>query len=101
MDRKSIAVVVACGILLALWVFVITPKYLIKPAAPTPTNEVTTAQSAAGTNTAAASGTNGAAPVTISSTNVAPQLEVNANTPEQLLVVSSQDGRYTFRSYGG
>jgi len=101
MDRKSIVVVVACGILLVLWVFVITPKYLIKPAPPTPTNAVATAQSAAGTNALAVTGTNGSAPITTSSTNAAPQLELNTNVAEQLVVVTNENARYTFTSYGG
>src|SRR6185312_10889329 len=93
MDRKSIAVVVGCGILLVLWMFVITPKYLTKPLPPEPTNTVTSAQ--------ATLGTNGAPAFTSSSTNVAPQLEVNTNTTEQLLVVTNENARYTFTSYGG
>ncbi len=108
MDRKSIAVVVGCGILLVLWVFVITPKYLTKPLPPEPTNVVNSAQSAVGTNEVAAAGTNGAPAITTASTTPAPQLEVNANTAEQLLVVTNenplytnQNARYTFTSYGG
>src|ERR1051325_1038693 len=106
MDRKSIAVVVACGIMLVLWVTVITPKYLIKPLPPSATNTVTSAPSAASTNGVATYGTNGAAPTTSSSS--APQLEVTANAPEQLLVVThenplntNENARYTFSSYGG
>jgi YidC/Oxa1 family membrane protein insertase len=101
MDRKSIAVVVGCGILLVLWVFVITPKYLTKPVPPEPTNTVNSAQTTLGTNGVATPGTNGTAAATTSSTNVAPQLEVNTNTSEQLLVVTNENARYTFTSYGG
>jgi len=101
MDRKSIAVVVGCGILLVLWMFVITPKYLTKPLPPEPTNTVTSAQATLGTNGVATAGTNGAPAFTSSSTNVAPQLEVNTNTTEQLLVVTNENARYTFTSYGG
>ena len=100
MDRKSIVVVVACGILLVLWVFVITPKYLIKPAPPAPTNQVNTAQSV-GTNPVAAAGTNGSATATAAATTTAPQLELNTNIPEQLLVMTNENARYTFTSYGG
>jgi YidC/Oxa1 family membrane protein insertase len=106
MDRKSIAVVVACGIMLVLWVTVITPKYLTKPLSPSATNTATSAQSATGTNGVAAPSTSGT-PVTTASTN-APQLEVTANAPEQLLVVThenplntNENARYTFSSYGG
>ena len=101
MDRKSIAVVVTCGILLVLWVFVIAPKYLTHPAPPEPTNTVNSAQTTLGTNGAVAVGTNGAPAIAASSTNVAPQLEVNTNTAEQLLVVTNENARYTFTSYGG
>ena len=100
MDRKSIAVVVTCGILLVLWVFVITPKYLTKPLPPEPTNAVNSAQSALGTN-ALASGSNSVPAPSNASTNAAPGLEVDANTPEQLLVVTNDNARYTFTSYGG
>ncbi len=102
MDRNSILVVVSCGVLLVLWVFVITPKYLTKPAPPKPTNELASAQSPTGTNAVAvAAGTNGAAPTVTASTNVAPQLEVNTNVAEQLEVITNENARYTFSSYGG
>jgi YidC/Oxa1 family membrane protein insertase len=100
MDRTSIAVVVSCIIALILWVFVIQPKYLApKPLPPGATNAVTSAQSPGGTNAVAGSNT-----VTASTTPGAtssPQLEVNTNTPEQLVVLTNENARYTFTSYGG
>jgi YidC/Oxa1 family membrane protein insertase len=102
MDRKSIAVVVTCGILLVLWVFVITPKYLTKPAPPS-ANTVTNG-AVQGTLT------NGsdvhqqlqeAVQMAGSMTRPAAQLEVNTNVAEQLLVITNQNARYTFSTYGG
>lgn len=100
MDRKSIIVVGACILLLVLWQFVIVPKYLPSKPAPMATNNVVTNGSVVGTLT------NGS--------NVSQQLEqavqtagsmtqplVNTNVPEQLLVISNEDARYTFTSYGG
>ena len=96
MDRKSIAVIVACIIALILWQFVIVPKYLPpKPLPSAATNAVNSAQSLGGTNTV--SGSNAAVTTTASS----PQLEVNKDVPEQLVVVTNRDARYTFTSYGG
>ena len=97
MDRKSIFVVTTCGILLVLWVFVITPKYLTKPLPPQPTNSLAAVQASMGTNTVAGSNT---APA-VTSTNPAPQLEITASAPEQLIVVTNENARYTFSSYGG
>lgn len=93
MDRTSITVVVACAIMLVVWIFVIEPKYLPHPA-PVPTNTVSTAQQPGATNAAGAS-------VTTSTTAAAAQWEVNTNVPEQLLVVTNENARYTFSSYGG
>jgi YidC/Oxa1 family membrane protein insertase len=100
MDRKSISVIVACVVMLVVWNFVIVPKYWpYKPARPT-TNTVNSAGSPVGTNGVA--GTNGAT-LTASSRDGAPpmQLEVNTNVAEQLLVVTNENARYTFTSYGG
>ena len=99
MDRKSIAVIVSCAAALILWQFVIVPKYLPPPKPlPPATNAVNAAQSPVGTNGVAASTTAGG-PVT--TTGSAPQLEVNTNAAEQLIVVTNENARYTFTSYGG
>ena len=94
MDRKSIAVVVACILMLVLWQFVIVPKYWPYKPAPIPTNTVSSAQQAGATNAAGA-------PAPISTNGSAVQLEVNTNVPEQLMVVTNDGVRYTFTSYGG
>ncbi len=99
MDRKSIAVIVSCAAALILWQFVIVPKYLPPPKPlPPATNAVNSAQSPVGTNGVAGSTTAGA-PVT--TTGSAPQLEVNTNAAEQLIVDTNENARYTFTSYGG
>jgi len=106
MDRKSIAVVVACVAALILWQFVLVPKYFPnRPPPQSATNAVNSAQSPAGTNGVTAANTtnittstNGAAMTT---TTTAPALEVNTNVPEQLLVITNENARYTFTSYGG
>lgn len=100
MDRKSISVIVICVILLAAWNFVVVPKFWPYKPAPPVTNTVTSAQSPLATN--AVSGTNVVSATVTSSTNAMPlQMEVNTNVPEQLMVITNADARYTFSSYGG
>jgi len=107
MDRKSIAVVVACVILLVLWQAVIVPKFWPnKPLPPGATNALNSAQSPLGTNAPPAAPAPGTP--TPSITTSATQLVVNTNTPEQLIVVTNENplntnenARYTFTSYGG
>jgi YidC/Oxa1 family membrane protein insertase len=100
MDRKSISVIVACVITLILWQFVIVPKFWpYKPLPPSATNSVNSAQSPLGTNTAA--GSNSIAGAATTTTASSPMLEVNTNTAEQLVVVTNDNARYTFTSYGG
>jgi YidC/Oxa1 family membrane protein insertase len=105
MDRKSIAVIVACLIALILWQFVVVPKYLTKPMPPAATNASNSAQSPVGTNAAAGSNT-ATAPATTPGSS--PQLEINTNVSEQLIVITytnalntNENVRYTFTSYGG
>ncbi|HXS69187.1 MAG TPA: membrane protein insertase YidC [Candidatus Polarisedimenticolia bacterium] len=102
MDRKDILIVVVCAAMLGLWVGVIVPKYFpSRPPLPSSTNAVNSAQSPMATN--AVYGTN----TTTSTATAAPpvtapsQLEVNTNVPEQLMVVTNKNARYTFTSYGG
>ena len=99
MDRKSIIVLVACFALLLLWSSVIVPKlYPPKPVPPGTTNTVSTAPAPASTNLAVPPSGPAAVPSvpatvtrTLGSTNV----------PEQLLVLSNREARYTFTSNGG
>jgi YidC/Oxa1 family membrane protein insertase len=104
MDRTSIAIVASCIVALILWVFVIQPKYLApKPLPPGAANTVTNGM-VQGTLT------NGsdvhqqlqqAVQTAASMPNPALQLEVNTNVPEQLVVITNENARYTFTSYGG
>jgi YidC/Oxa1 family membrane protein insertase len=95
MDRKSISVIVACFLMLGLWSFVLMPKlYPSKPLPPGPTN----APAAVPTNAAGAP-----AGPTVGTTAPANGLALNVNTnaPEELVVLTNDNARYTFTSYGG
>ncbi|HEU5397398.1 MAG TPA: membrane protein insertase YidC, partial [Verrucomicrobiae bacterium] len=102
MDRKSISVIVLCVVLLAVWNFVVVPKYWPYHPPPPSTNAVTSAESPTATNVNATSGSNVASVTANSATSAPPmQMEVNTNISEQLLVITNADARYTFSSYGG
>jgi YidC/Oxa1 family membrane protein insertase len=98
MDRKSIIVVALCVVLLVVWQAVIVPKFW--PYKPAPATNTATNGAVVGTVT---NGTN------VSQTSeqaaqtgqVMTQPLVNTNMPEKLLVISNDDVRYTFSSYGG
>lgn len=99
MDRKSIFIVLACIVLLMGWNTLVDR---IAPPLPAPapgTNEVAVVQGPASTNLqlrAAAPATN----VTAIATNaVAAVLETN--TPEQTIILTNENARYTFTSHGG
>lgn len=103
MDRKSISVIVGCVALLVVWQFVIVPKYWPYKPAPPPANTVTN-------GVVQGTLTNGsdvhqqlqqAAQTASSMTRPGPQLEINTNAPEQLVVLTNENARYTFSSYGG
>ena len=98
MDRKAIIVVGASVAFIILWVGVIVPKYLTKPAPPRPTNAVAAAE-------ANVSGTNATAPT---QTSPSPTTSANAAVPfvapsvaEELLTLTNSDARYVFTSHGG
>ena len=103
MDRKSIAVIVSCIAALVLWQFVIVPKYFPSKPAPQSANTVTN-------GVVQGTLTNGsdvhqqlqeAVQTAGSMTRPAVSLEVNTNVDEQLMVVTNENARYTFTSYGG
>jgi YidC/Oxa1 family membrane protein insertase len=99
MDRKSIIVLVACFALLMVWSTVIVPKlYPPKPVPPGATNTMATAQPSAFTNAAVPAS---ASPADAPMPAEGPKLEINTNAPEELLVVTNTDARYTFTSHGG
>ncbi|HEX4265192.1 MAG TPA: membrane protein insertase YidC [Verrucomicrobiae bacterium] len=103
MDRKSIAIIAGCVVMLVVWQFVIVPKYWPykppQPSAHTVTNGVVQGTLTNGSNVHQQLEQ---APQTAASmTHPGSQLEITAETPEQLLVVSNENARYTFTSYGG
>ena len=98
MDKKSIVVIAVCLALLAALNLVV-PKLF--PPIPVPPGAV---------NPAVASGTNGAgatvptmspAGTAVTNGSATPRLVINTNLTEQLVVVSNENARYTFTSYGG
>ena len=105
MDRKSISVIVACVVAIFVWQFVVVPKYWpYKPPVRTATNAVSSAQSQFTTNSVGGSNvvtTSTAAAPAPTTTSAAPKLEAAANAPEQLVVITNENARYTFTSYGG
>src|SRR2546430_182614 len=97
MDRTSIIVIAICMVLLGLWSFVVMPK-LTPPPAPRPaaTNSpvVPSASSSQGT-------TPPPPPSLAEAPMTAPKPVANTNAPEELLVLTNENARYTFTSYGG
>jgi YidC/Oxa1 family membrane protein insertase len=92
MDRKSIAVLVVCFILLMLWYPLVNKLYPSKPLPPGATNRPPAML--ATTNPAAAH------PI-LEQPSPAPKPLVTANAPEELLTVTNSNARYTFTSHGG
>ncbi|NOS71527.1 MAG: membrane protein insertase YidC [Verrucomicrobia bacterium] len=70
-----------------------------KPLPPRDTNAIATAQSPAAPQTGATPASATASPAAISTT--ATRAPISTNTPEQLLVVTNENARYTFTSHGG
>ncbi len=102
MDRKSIIVLVLCFGLLLLWSSVIVPKlYPPKPLPPGVTNVVGTIQSTAPETVTNHTRTPERLEAAVPGTAAAPRLTVETNVPEELLVVTNENARYTFTSYGG
>lgn len=100
MDRKSIAVIVACIGFMFLWSGVLVPKYFTKPPAPGSSRKGTNLPSPSSATTS-----NGTSTITASSsaaTNtpfVRPTF--STNTAEELIVLTNDNARYTFTSLGG
>jgi YidC/Oxa1 family membrane protein insertase len=98
MDRKSIIVLIACFGLLLLWTTVIVPKlYPPKPLPSRATNALPSSPTADVTTAPAAS----TAPSPAAAPAAGPLWTANTNSPEELLVATNRDARYTFTSYGG
>ena len=101
MDRKTIAILVACFALLMLWPKLVSTIYPPKPLPPGMTNTVVAASLSASTNAAAAATASAqtAAPVAPAAAAARPLFDTTA--PEQTLTISNADARYTFTSRGG
>lgn len=97
MDKKSIAVIVTCVILMFLWQGVLVPKYFSeqRPVPAVDTNAATT--SVAGT-TAVATATGG---TTSGPAALPARALLSTNAPEELLVLTNENARYLFTSRGG
>ncbi len=96
MDRKSIVAMVVCFLVLMLWYPLVNKIYPPKPLPPGTTNAVAAIQAL--TNRSA---TSPAVQAVIEELVVAPKPLVTVDTPEELLVVTNSNARYTFTSHGG
>src|SRR5258705_12745406 len=96
MDRTSIIAIIICFALMGLWVFVIGPKFAPPPS---PAAAITNAPA----NTMTSTNQPGAPATTaITPAPVAVLKPVaNTNLPEDLIVVTNANARYTFTSHGG
>ena len=100
MDRKSITAIVLCVSLLLFWALVIVPK--IRPSTPWPpvvTNAAATTPSAMAPATSNAEAPAMTPPLMSAAT--APQPAFPTNAPEQTVVMTNDNARYTFTSRGG
>lgn len=95
MDRNSIIVLVICFVLLMLWYPLVVNK--LYPPKPLPRGTNAPSATVTGTNQVAATN----APVLAEATTNAPRVTLNTNVPEDLLVISNENARYTFTSHGG
>src|SRR6266403_1953763 len=95
MDRTSILIIVVCFILIGLWSFVLMPKWY--PQKPMPRGTNAPSATVTGTNQVAVTH----APVLAEATTNAPRVVLNTNVPEDLVVISNENARYTFTSHGG
>src|SRR5215475_5891230 len=96
MDRTSIIVIVVCFVLIGVWSFVLMPKWY--PQKPLPTRG-TNAPSTTVTGTNQMGITN--APVLAEAPTNAPRVTFNTNVPEEFVVITNENARYTFTSHGG
>lgn len=103
MDRKTIAILVACFALLMLWPKLVSTIYPPKPLPPGMTNTVVAATLSANTNaaTATAAAPPATAPVAPVAAAVPPRPLFDTNAPEQTLTISNANARYIFTTRGG
>ena len=97
MDRKSIIILVVSFVVLMLWYpLVVNKLYPPKPLPPGATNAPAAFLAPTNQTTSAPQ-----APAPIEEPAPAPTLIVTANVPEEFLVATNDNARYTFTSYGG
>lgn len=98
MDRKSIAVIVVCIVLMFLWQGVLVPKYFSdkRPIPTQPTNAPTAMVSGTQTVSTAQSGTSVILPA-----DDGARLPVSTNAAETLLSYTNENAIYIFTSRGG
>jgi YidC/Oxa1 family membrane protein insertase len=97
MDRTSILVIVVCFILIGVWSFVLMPKWYPQKSLPTRGTNAP-ASTVTGTNQV---GVVTNVPVLAEAPTNAPRAAINTNVPEDLVVISNENARYTFTSHGG
>jgi len=98
MDRKSIAIIVACIGFMFLWSGVLVPKYFTRPPAPGSSNKVAVATSPSNATTTSITST-ATTPAAPAAPFVRPTF--STNTSEELIVLTNENARYTFTSQGG
>ncbi|HSU57469.1 MAG TPA: membrane protein insertase YidC [Candidatus Dormibacteraeota bacterium] len=101
MDRTSIIVLAICFVVLMLWYpLVVNKLYPPKPMPRGATNAAAPATISV-TNQTGATTTTTTTSANISAEAPAFRPVANTNVPEEFLVVTNDDARYTFSSYGG
>ena len=97
MDRKSIIILIVCFVVLMLWYPLVQKLYPPKPLPQLATNApvATVAATNQGPSTSAVSPAQAEAPV------IPSRPMASANVPEELLVLTNDNARYTFTSHGG
>jgi YidC/Oxa1 family membrane protein insertase len=96
MDRTSIIAIIICLIVLVLWFPLVNRIFPPKPLPPGATNAITSTLTVTNQTSTVAPGSAAQSPFTN-----APKLIVATNIPEQTLVITNQNARYTFSSHGG
>jgi YidC/Oxa1 family membrane protein insertase len=99
MDRKSILILVGCFILFFVWQETMLKFYPTPPPAAADTNLVSAAAISTNSTNLAQSPVASTIPLNVSPAGA--DYIVNTGIPEQLLVLSNDDARYTFTSRGG
>jgi YidC/Oxa1 family membrane protein insertase len=104
MDRKSIIILLVCFVFMLCWPMLINKFYPPVPVAnvTSPVSNIASQTPPGGTNAPAASFAASAVPLPAASvTPTNSKFIVSSEIPEQLLVVSNDNARYTFTSRGG